>query len=739
MYKNTLTLLRSFLTGGLVFIALTAQASVENITPYAELKSLEATREHSLTTQQVINSLLRGHYENHALNDNLSSMILDQYLKDLDNTRSYFLESDIKEFESFRYQFDSDLNRGKLTNAFLIFNRFQQRLNERLSFVLSELQGPAKEYRYDTDEVLELDREQAPWLKTSAELDELWRKRLKNSILSLRNSGKEDQETFELLQKRYQNQLNRVHQVKAEDAYQAFMNSVTSTFDPHTQYLSPRNTENFNINMSLSLQGIGAVLQADDEYTKVVRLVPAGPADKAGNLQPADRILSVGQSKDNLTDVIGWRLDEVVDLIRGPKGSTVYLEVAPALGSSESKVIAIVRDEVKLEEQSAKKEILEIQEGDTTRKIGVIDIPTFYIDFQGRMENKPDYTSTTRDVLKLIQELKKDNIDGLIIDLRNNGGGSLEEAINLTGLFIGAGPVVQVRNANGQVEVLASQYPFVSYNGPLTVLVNRLSASASEIFAGAIQDYGRGLVLGNQTFGKGTVQSLRPLRSGQLKITQAKFYRISGDSTQSKGIIPDIEFPSLLDSSKIGESALDEALPWDSIKAAPYEMEQHLDKAISALKTQHLERIQTNPDFLFLKKQRQLIDQLQQQTTLSLNEKVRAEEKKANDEQRLNLENKRRQAKGLKLLNTLEELDKDNDLGVGSKTKLAQNNEASKKETSKKATDSTEQDKTQQDKDEKDEIDALLLESAHILLDLNKMDQKLIARGKRLSPPAAPF
>lgn len=727
MYKKTKTLLRPILFLSLFLTASWAQATVENFAPYTELKPLESNREQSLTTQQVINSLLRGHYESHALNDALSSSILDQYIKDLDSTRSYFLEKDLKEFEQFRYQFDNDLNRGKLNNAFFIYNRFQQRVNERLSFLLTELNGPVEKYRYDTDEFLELDREKMAWAKSSKELDVLWQKRLKNSILNLRNAGKEDEAIIELLQKRYQNQLNRIHQVKAEDAYQAFMNSVTSTFDPHTQYLSPRSTENFNINMSLSLQGIGAVLQSEDEFTKVVRLVPAGPADKAGNLQPADKVLGVGQSKDKITDVIGWRLDEVVDLIRGPKGSTVFLEISPSAGSSESKVISIVRDEVKLEEQSAKKEVLLIKNGDKTHKIGVIDIPTFYIDFQGRMENKPDYTSTTRDVLKLIQELKKEKIEGLVIDLRNNGGGSLEEAINLTGLFIGSGPVVQVRNASGQVEILAAQYPFISYDGPLTVLVNRLSASASEIFAGAIQDYGRGLVLGNQTFGKGTVQSLRPLRSGQLKITQAKFYRISGDSTQNKGVIPDIEFPSLLDSSKIGESALDEAMPWDAIKPAPYEVDLHLERAIAELKSQHLKRIKDNPDFVFLKKQRELVDEIQQQTRISLNEKTRTKEREDNDNKRLSLENERRKAKGMKLLASLDELDNEDensDLSKSDKPKIAANKK------NEKAKDKKEKGK---------EDDALLVESAKIMLDMEHLDAKLIAQGKRIRPPAHPF
>lgn len=724
MFKIAQSLLRALVFIGVLVASFGAQATVENFAPFTPTKTLEPTREHSLTTQQVIASLLRGHYESHRLDNQLSSMIFDQYLKNLDSTRSYFLASDIKEFEQFRNQFDDDLNRGKLDNAFFIYNRFQQRVNERLSFLLNEIDEHASSYNYDTNERLELERDKAPWAKQSAELDDLWRKRLKNSILNLRSAGKDEAAIVELLHKRYQNQLNRIHQVKAEDAYQAFMNAVTSTFDPHTQYLSPRNTENFNINMSLSLQGIGAVLQAEDEFTKVVRLVPAGPAEKAGNLEPADKIIGVGQAKDKINDVIGWRLDEVVDQIRGPKGSTVFLEIIPSSGT-DSKIISIVREEVKLEEQSAKKEILEIKDGNKTRKIGVIEIPTFYIDFQGRMEGKPDYTSTTRDVLKLIKELQKENIEGLVIDLRNNGGGSLEEAINLTGLFIGSGPVVQVRNASGKVEVLSAQYPFISYDGPLIVLVNRLSASASEIFAGAIQDYGRGLVVGNQTFGKGTVQSLRPLRSGQLKITQAKFYRISGDSTQNKGVIPDIEFPSLLDKSKIGESSLDEAMPWDAIRPAKYDVDLHLDKAISALKKQHQARAKKDPDFIYLEKQRQLIDELQKQTSISLNEKVREQDKKEKDAKRLTLENERRQAKGLKTLASLDELDKKDETDDKKQDKP-------KKSVKKKS------DKEDKSKD-KEEDDALLVESARIMLDLGKLDNALIAQGKRVRPPVSPL
>lgn len=666
-----------------------SQATIPEIAPGTAFKPLEPTRDHAMITQQIMNNLLRGHYEHQRLDDKLSSRVLDILLDDIDSTRSYLLAADVKEFEQYRYSLDEALNRGDMRPAFIIFNRFQQRVSERLSFLLNELHSKAADYHFDTDERLDLDREKAPWATTSAELDDLWRKRLKNSILNLKMAGKEKDAIIELLSKRYQNQLNRVHQSQSEDAYQTFMNAVTRAFDPHTQYFSPRNTENFNINMSLSLQGIGAVLQTEDEHTKVVRLVPAGPAAKAGNLQPADKIIGVGQAEGDIVDVIGWRLDEVVELIRGPKSTTVRLEILPANSSgTDSKIISIVRDEVKLEEQSAQKDVIEVKDGDVTHKIGVIDIPTFYIDFQGRMENKPDYKSTTRDVTVLINELKEEGIDGLIIDLRNNGGGSLEEAITLTGLFIPQGPVVQVRSTHGRVEVLPDQDPSVLYDGPITVLVNRLSASASEIFAGAIQDYGRGLIVGGQTFGKGTVQSLRPLRSGQLKITQAKFYRVSGDSTQHQGVIPDILFPSLFDKEKIGESALEEALPWDTIRPAEYSSNKGIAATLPALRQLHQTRIEHNPDFRFLREQKALITELRQQTQVSLNEKVREQERKANDDKRLKLENERRKAKGMPQLTSIDDEETDNAA------------DAEKKDDKKP-----------------EEDDALLIEAGHILVD----------------------
>jgi carboxyl-terminal processing protease len=709
-----LSLTRSLFIGLITFATIAVNASIPEIKPGTPFTPLEPTREESITTQQVMSNLLRGHYERKRLNDDLSSQVLDTLLDDIDSTHSYLLQSDVKDFEQFRKTLDEALSRGNMKPAFYIYNRFQQRVNERLSFLLSELKENAGKYTFDSDETLNLDREEQPWATSPRELNDLWRKRLKNSILNLRLAGKEDDAIIELLTKRYQNQLNRVHQSKPVDAYQTFMNAVTRSFDPHTQYFSPRNSENFNINMSLKLQGIGAVLQTEDEHTKVVRLVPGGPAAKADNLEPEDKIVGVGQDKDGeIIDVVGWRLDEVVDLIRGPKNSTVRLEIIQGNDSTsgDSKIIAITRDEVKLEEQSAQKEVIEVIDNGETRRIGVIDIPTFYIDFQGRMENRPDYRSTTRDVRRLITELQEENIDGLMIDLRSNGGGSLEEAINLTGLFIPTGPVVQVRGARGNVEVLQDLDPEVLYSGPMTVVVNRLSASASEIFAGAIQDYGRGLVIGGQTFGKGTVQSLRPLTEGQLKITQAKFYRVSGESTQHQGVIPDIMFPSLFDKEKIGESALTLALPWDTIKPARDMKNNPITSKIPQLRDLHNVRIEDNPDFIFMREQKDLVTEMRGKTEVSLNEKVRRSEREVNDERRLALENKRRLAKGMPVLDSIDDdTDKADD----------KQNSSKKSESSDDEIEGVADADTKNADDEK-EPDAMLQEAGHILLDYMKL------------------
>ena len=610
------------------------------------------------TMVELIEQLEDRHYAKLEYNDDFSSQHLDAYVESLDGSKMFFLASDLEEFEQFRSVMDEQLPKGNLDAGFFIFNRFQQRLEARLEKELENLPQTIAAMDFSVDETYQIDVEERSWAASSAELDDRWRKQLKNQVLSLKLAEKPEDDLVSTLEKRYQNQLKRVKQYNSQDVFQIYANALTGLYDPHTNYLSPRRSENFNINMSLSLEGIGAVLQLEDEYTKVTRLVPKGPADKQGELHPSDRIVGVGQGTDGeIEDVIGWRLDEVVELIRGPKDSTVRLEVIPAKSKAtdQRKVITIVRNEVKLEEQSAQKSILEIPDGDEVIKIGVIDIPAFYIDFDAMRRGDKEYKSTTRDVRKLLEELQEEGVDGLVVDLRNNGGGSLQEANELTGLFIEYGPTVQIRHSSRRVwrdgKRLKSEY----YEGPLVVMVNRLSASASEIFAGAIQDYQRGIIVGDRSFGKGTVQTLIPLTEGQLKITESKFYRISGDSTQHRGVVPDLAFPTVYDPEEIGESALDHALNWDQINPVRHHRYNDLSTVLPALTTQFQERSGKNPDFIYLEDQIALAAKTREITELPLNEQARKALRESQEAKALAIENKRRKARGEELLTSLDE------------------------------------------------------------------------------------
>ncbi len=610
------------------------------------------------TIAELVEQLEENHYSKLPYDDKLSAEHLDAYLEALDGGKMFFTAQDVAEFQKYRTTMDEQLPKGNLEAGYAIFNRFQERLEARLESLLENMPERIAAMDFTIDESYELDPEGRQWASTQEELDDLWRKHLKNQVLSLRLADKETEEIPETLTRRYRNQLNRVKQYNNQDVFQIYANALTELYDPHTNYFSPRRSENFNINMRLSLEGIGAVLQVEDEYTKVARLVPKGPADKQGQLKPSDRIVGVAQDDDGeMVDVIGWRLDDVVDLIRGPKGSTVRLQVIPAKAPATDarKTITIVRNEVKLEEQAAQKKVLEIPNGDQTLKIGVIDIPAFYIDFEAMRRGDEDYKSTTRDVSKLLQELQSEGIDGLVIDLRNNGGGSLQEANELTGLFIEYGPTVQIRHSSRRVwrdgKRLKSNY----YDGPLAVMINRLSASASEIFAGAIQDYERGLIVGDRSFGKGTVQTLTPLTEGQLKITESKFYRISGDSTQHRGVIPDVPFPSLYDPEEIGESSLDHALPWDQINPVRHRRYDDLSTVLPRLTHLFQERSHSNPDFVLLEDQISLAAENRKVTSLPLNEKARIAMREEQKAQALAIENKRRIALGEEPLASLDE------------------------------------------------------------------------------------
>jgi carboxyl-terminal processing protease len=617
---------------------------------------LTPERRHPLVAKVLATLLMQYHYNHPTLNDSVSSELLDNYIRSLDYSRLYFLAEDIAAFDKYRVMLDDSLLNGNVGPAFLIFNKFKQRSGERLAYVSKLLE---KEFDFSVNEVYQPNRENAPWATSPEELDELWRQRLKNEALELKLTGKDWPGIASTLDKRYANFRMRIAQLDAEDVFQYFMNALSEYYDPHTNYMSPINSENFNIGMRLSLEGIGALLNSEDEYTKVVEIVPGGPADRSKQLWPNDKIVGVAQGDDGkMVDVIGMKLDDVVQMIRGKKETVVRLEIIPA-GSptgSPTKMIRLVRDKVVLEERAAKSDTINITQDGQPYRIGVITIPTFYSNFEGRQRGEEDFKSTTRDVRRLLAELKGAHVDGILIDLRRNGGGSLQEAIELTGLFIKDGPVVQVRNSNGEVEQQRDPDPNIVYDGPLAVLVDRVSASASEIFAAAIQDYKRGVVLGAQTYGKGTVQNLldlnRVIRSndgkyGQLKITMAKFYRINGGTTQHRGVIPDIVFPSIYDEAGFGESTEKHALSWDQISSARYMPEDHVSKYLSTLRVKSQKRVAANAEFRYLAEDIAHLKQEKAENAVSLQETVRKSEREQLEAQKFARVNERRKAKGL--------------------------------------------------------------------------------------------
>lgn len=531
------------------------------------------------------------HYRKITLNDSLSAAILQQYIGELDNNRMFFLASDIQSFDKYKTIIDDLTRKEDVTAAYEMYAVFQKRYQERMDYLFKNLIN--QDFDYTVDEYFETERDKAVWPKTVEELNDVWRKSIKNQELGLKLSGKKPEEIKDLIKKRYERYQKSFMQFNSEDVFNIYMNSITEAYDPHTNYLSPKASDLFKQSMSLSLEGIGASLATENDYTKVARILPGGDADKSGKLHANDFIIGVAQGKDgDMIDVIGWRLDDVVKLIKGPKGTTVRLLILPASTgiSGPSTEITLVRDKIKLEDQAAKKSLIKYRSNNRDMKLGVITLPGFYMDFDAYQRGDRDYRSTTRDVKKLIEEMKKENIDGLVMDLRNNGGGSLMEAIDLTGLFIKDGPVVQVRSSNNQVQVGEDEDRSVTYTGPLVVLTNRFSASASEIFAAAIQDYHRGVIAGESTYGKGTVQRIQDLNAfmnektpvGELKYTFQKFYRVSGSSTQHKGVEPDIKFPTALDAEQYGESANLSALPWDVIKAVSYQKSADVNERIIA-------------------------------------------------------------------------------------------------------------------------------------------------------------
>ena len=623
------------------------------------LRVIEPESYFTIENQLITTMLSRYHYKSFSLDDSLSSMMFDNFINTLDYSRVYFFKSDIENFEKERYSFDNYLLDGNIQPFFDIFNLYEERLLQRMVYVDTIL---TRGFDFTSMDSVQINRDDAAWVSSWSEMDNLWDLRIKNDALNLFLAGRTEEEIKSNLEKRYDNFARALTQYNSEDVFQLAMNAYTNAIDPHTNYFSPITSENFKIDMSLSLEGIGARLMTEDGYTKVVEIIPGGPAFKSKELNVDDRITAVAQGKDGeFVDVIGWRITDVVQLIRGPKETTVRLEILKAKDGALAKpeIISLVRDKVKLEEQAAKKKVIQVTNGGIDYKIGVITIPIFYSDFEGLNEGDKDSKSTAVDVRALLEELKSEDVDGIIIDLRNNGGGALSEAIDVTGLFIETGPVVQVKNTDGLVDVDADLDPAIVYSGPLAVMVNRYSASASEIFAAAIQDYGRGIVVGEQTYGKGTVQNLVDLnrvarssinRYGQLKFTMAKFYRINGGSTQNRGVVPDIVFPSYIDPTEFGESSQTSALPWDQIDPTSYQQYSNLSQLIPELLSLSEKRRNEDIEFQFLTEDIEEYQKSRDKKFISLNAEERKKEKEADEEKEFQRENERRAIKGLKLL-----------------------------------------------------------------------------------------
>lgn len=659
---------------GILTITATALLAIAAFSALATAESLmnsqvfEAQPRHEKIGQLVKEFIQKSHYRHADVDDDLSSLVLDNYIKSLDSNRMYFLASDVDAFEAYRYKLDDMVGSESLDPVFKMFEVYRSRARERLDYALKQLDV---EPDFTIDEDYKFDRSEMAWAETTAELDEIWRKRVKNDALNLTLADKDWEGVQEVLHKRYSRFLKRMDQLKNDDVFETFMNSFAHTLDPHSSYLSPRNSEEYRIAMSLSYFGIGASLQTDDDYVLVVNIIPGGPAAIDGELQPKDRITAVAQGDDELVDVIGWRLDDVVQLIRGPAESVVRLQIMPegALPGAPEKIIILTRNQVKLEEQAAKSEIVIVPRDGRDWSIGVIDVPSFYRDYRALSNGDKNYTSTAKDVKRLIGELEEQGIDGLILDLRNNGGGHLTEATALSGLFIANGPVVQLRNANGRISRLddPDPVPRVAYNGPLAVLVNRYSASASEIFAAAIQDYARGLIIGQQTFGKGTVQNLYSLDQyvrrpeadglGQLTLTIGKYYRVTGESTQHRGVNPDIVLPSHIDAATVGESVRESALPWDTIRTTKFRAGEPLDSTIAMLTSKYIARTKTDPDFKYLVAGIHDIEESRLRKTVSLNFEVRQAERESDIVRRLQRENERRVSLGLEPVDAIEDLD----------------------------------------------------------------------------------
>ncbi|MGI9220763.1 MAG: carboxy terminal-processing peptidase [Woeseiaceae bacterium] len=652
----------------LTLLAFAASASTSETTSDAVL---EPESRHENIGELVSAFIQKSHYNHIPVNDDLSSDVMDTFIDELDRNRVYMLASDIEFFEKHRFSLDDIVRNEPLDPVFDMFAIYRTRVRERFEFAMQELET---EPDFTLVEEYQFDRTESAWATSKSELDDIWRKRVKNDVLNLALNDKSWEESQEVLRKRYSRYLRRMEQINSDDVFETFMNAFAHTLDPHSSYLSPRNSEEYRIQMSLSYVGIGASLQTEDDYVQIVSIIPGGPAAADGRLGPKDKISGVAQGSDGvMTDVIGWRLDDVVDLIRGEDETVVRLQIIPAgaLPGTSDKEISLTRGQVKLEEQAAKSEVITVPREGRDWSIGIIEVPSFYRDFRALSNGDKDFTSTTRDVKRLIEDLEQQGIDGLVIDLRNNGGGHLTEATALLGLFIDNGPVVQLKNASGRISRLDDPDPVrrVAYNGPMAVLINRFSASASEIFAAAIQDYERGVIIGQTTFGKGTVQNLYPLDQylqpegdkgyGQLTLTIGKYYRVTGESTQHRGVNPDIILPSPIDAEEIGESVRETALPWDTIQTTRFRAGDPLDNTIDSLTVSHTERAKDDPNVQYLEQFIENDREVRDRQSVSLNIETRREERADNRARALQLENERRAALGLVAIESLEDLEEE--------------------------------------------------------------------------------
>ena len=647
--------------------ALRAPARAASILPPG---ALAPTDDQRAIARKIGRILEETHYSRQVIDDGFSRQVFQRYLEFLDPEHSYFLASDVQEFSVYQDKFDDMIHTGDVDPGFLIFDRFKQRNRERMEYAISVLKSQPD---WNSTASYDFDRDHAAWPATEAEIDQIWTKRVTNDALALLLAGKTWPQAADILRKRYQTVITRVDQIKSEDVFEDLMNAYARTYDPHTSYFSPLNSEEYRIQMSLNYEGIGASLQLIDNYVEVMNVIPGGPAAVAGNLKENDRITGVGQGPEGpITDVEGWRLDDVVQLIRGKAGTAVRLQVLPAGAApgSKEKVVEYVRNKVTLKAQEAHSEVKTVTDHGRIYKIGVITVPSFYEDIAAENAGDPNYRSTTRDTLRLLEKLETQHIDGLVLDLRDNGGGYLPEATALTGLFIPHGPVVQLRDRNGHIEVLDDPEQGPAYTGPLAVLVNRFSASASEIFAGAIQDYHRGVIIGQNTFGKGTVQNLVPLDrwsdqpvDGQLTVTIGKFYRVTGESTQHRGVLPDVTLPSPIDPKDVGEADQPDSLPWDRISGVPFKTSTGMSAvpSIGQLDADETARTRNDPNFQWLVTDINTIQGMREQHTVSLNLAERREERTRDDKMLLSLDNKRRAAFSLPPLTSADQIDKGKD------------------------------------------------------------------------------